>query len=220
MMRAPADILLLAWKDLRLEGRARAALPTMVVGGVLFLVVLAMGGGVDKSGQGAATILWGALLVSAVLGVERGMAVEREGGALAGVLLTPVDRGVVFLAKLAANLVMLAVTALAVSAVGMVLFGLGIGDGTAGFASAIGLGLVGVAAVGTLFAAVLGGGTGRRGLLVLLVLPLCAPVVVVSGRAAAALAAGGDGPGLGVLVAFDVVYVVGGWLAFEHVVDL
>lgn len=222
MRRALADIALLVWKDLRIEARARAALPAMVVAGVLFVVVLAMGGGVARSGQGMTTILWAAYLVSGVLGVERGMAVERESDALSGVLLTPVDRGAVFLAKLVANLVVMAASAAVVSAVGIVLFGLETAGASWGFLAALGLGLVGLAALGTLFAAVIGGGSGRRGLLALLVLPLCVPLVVVSGRAAAAMVGGspGAGPGLGVLVAFDVVYVVAGWLAFEHVVEV
>lgn len=218
MRGALADIVVLVWKDLRIEARAWAALPSMVVGGVLFVVVLAMGGGVERSGAGVSTTLWAAFLLMAVLGVERGMVVERQGAALSGVLLTRVDPGSVYLAKLAANLVMLGIAAAVVSVVGTVLFGLDIRGAGWGLAAAVALGLVGITAVGTLFAAALGGVSGGRGLLVLLVLPLCIPVVVASGRAAAAGEVGG--PAFGVLAAFDVVYVVAGWLAFEHVVEL
>lgn len=207
-------------KDLAIEGRAREALPAMVVGGLLFVAMLAMGGGVGRSVEGVASALWAGCLVSCVLGVERGMAIERQGGALAGVLLTPVDRGTVFLAKLVSNLVLLGISSLIVSLLGMGLFGLSLGGGVWGFAGAMGLGLIGLAAVGTLFAATLGGSAGRRGLLVLLVLPLCIPVVVASIRVSVLLATDGGGPGLGVLLAFDVVYVVAGWLAFECAVDV
>ena len=213
-------IVLLIWKDLRIELRTRGMVVPLAVVGVLLVVVLARGGGVSRTGSGAATILWAAFLVAGILGVERGMAVEREAEGLAGVLLTPVDRGSVFLAKLASNLLQMGVAAAAVSVVGMMLLGLKITGSVWGFATAMGLGLVGVAAAGTLFAAAVGGVSGRRGLLALLLLPVCVPAVIVSTRLAASMADPGvSGPGFGVLIAFDVVYVAAGWLAFEHVVE-
>ncbi len=225
-MSALRHIAFLVGKDLRIEARRRATLAMTVMVGVLVVVIFGLG---DRGpGVDAATVLWAAYLLAGVLCVERTMAVEHEDDAMEGLLLTPIDRGVVYLAKLVTNLLLMAVTTGVVTAAGVVLFGFDPGGAPWAFAAVVGLGLLGVGAVGTLLAAAVGGSgqAGGRGggTLLLLALPLCLPIVVVSTRLTGTLeGAGGGGPGgapgIGVLVAFDVVYLAASWLIFELLLD-
>ena len=79
-----ADVAALARKDLRLELRARDTLPAMLLFVLSTLVVFhfALPTGADEvAAQG---LLWVALVFTALLGLARAWAPEREGGALDG----------------------------------------------------------------------------------------------------------------------------------------
>ena len=83
------------------------------------------------------------------------------------------------------------------------------------------LGNVGFAALATLFAAVAVRTRAREVLLPLLLLPLLVPLLIGAVSVTRAVLAGGLAEareGLAVLVCFDVVFVVAGWLLFTYVV--
>ena len=103
-----ADVAALARKDLRLELRARDTLPAMLLFVLSTLVVFhfALPTGADEvAAQG---LLWVALVFTALLGLARAWAPEREGGALEGLVLAPSDRSAIWLGKSAAVFVFLA----------------------------------------------------------------------------------------------------------------
>ena len=103
-----ADVAALARKDLRLELRARDTLPAMLLFVLSTLVVFhfALPTGADEvAAQG---LLWVALVFTALLGLARAWAPEREGGALDGLVLAPCDRSAIWLGKSAAVFVFLA----------------------------------------------------------------------------------------------------------------
>ena len=77
-----------------------------------------------------------------------------------------------------------------------------------------------VAAVGTLFAAVSSSTRLQGGLLAILVLPVCLPIVVASTQTLTSLFRDGEPLGagrLGFLIASDAIYLVLSWLMFERV---
>lgn len=218
-MSGARAIAILAGKDLRIESRSRETLGLVAMLGVLVVVVLALGLGPEAAGPRAAAILWVAYLFSGVLCFEKTMGVERQDEALAALLLTPIDRGQVYLAKLAANLVLMFGTGVIVTAVGVLLFRFDLAAW--GFAGVMGLGLVGFAAVGTLFSACTSSSRLSGGVLPLLVFPLCLPLVIASTQMVLAMHEPGRtiGGGFGVLAAFDAVFLVAGWLAFEFLLE-
>lgn len=222
-MKLLRDAGVLAAKDLRVEFRARRTLAHIGVLGVLIIVVLAMGLG-PSGGPGAAapgTVLWIAYLFGGSLCFERTMAVERQDDALASLLMAPVDRASIFGGKLAANLVLMLALALVVTPVGVVLFGLDLSRAPVAFASITALGLLGFAAVGTLFSGLAASTRPQGGLVSMLVFPLSLPVVLASTRTLDGLLSSGAAPssGVPVLVAFDVLFLIAGWLAFELVLE-
>ena len=102
------DVAALARKDLLLELRARDTLPAMLLFVLSTLVVFhfALPTGADEvAAQG---LLWVALVFTALLGLARAWAPERDGGALEGLVLAPSDRSAIWLGKSAAVFVFLA----------------------------------------------------------------------------------------------------------------
>jgi len=208
-------------KDLRLEWRSRQTIGLVVVLGLLIVTVLALGlrTNTGSSGSaGAAAILWVAYVFSGIICFERTMGVEKEDNALAALVLSPIGPGAVYAAKLLTNLLMLLTLAAIITPAGVMLFGLSLPAAPLGLLSTLVLSLVGFAAVGTLLSA---GASSRRsgGLLPLLVLPLVLPLVIASTAQVIALESGRAGPGLAILVGFDVIFVTAGWMVFDSLLD-
>ena len=224
MLRVLRQIVLLTAKDLRIEARSRQTLGLVIMLGILIIVVLGLGLGAQGKAPAfsATAILWVAYLFGGVLCFEKTMAVERHDGALAGLLAAPVDRGVIFAGKLLSNLALMFVLACVVTPVAIVLFNFDLSAAPGGFIIVTVLSMIGFAAVGTLFSAATSSSRLQGGLLAILVFPICLPLVVTSTNMLIGLFAEGhplDAQGLGILFAFDGVYLVVSWLAFEHILE-
>ena len=211
-------------KDLRIEARSRQTVGLMVILGVLIIVVLGLGLNADQKSNGfnATAILWVAYLFGGVLCFEKTMAVETHDGALAGLLLAPIDRSVIYAGKLLSNLILMFLLAAVVTPVAIVLFGFDLTAGPWSFVLIMMLGIVGFAAVGTLFSAAVCSTRLQGGLLALLILPVSLPLVITSTQLM--LRVFGDGQeinpmGLGIIIAFDAVFLVVSWLVFELILE-
>jgi heme exporter protein B len=216
--------MLLIGKDLLIEARGKQTIGLVVVLGVLIIVVLGMGlgAGAPVTGFEATSILWVAYLFGGVLCFEKTMAVERQDEALSGLMIAPLDRGVIYLAKLLTNLVLMFALALVVTPVAILLFRFDLSAHPGGFALVMALGMTGFAAVGTLFAAAVSSTRLQGGLLALLVFPLSLPVVITSTQLMRRLFEQGEAlslSGLATLIAFDLIFLVVSWLVFELVLE-
>ncbi len=223
MTPALSQIGLLLAKDLRIEARTRQTLGLVIVLGLLIVVVLGLGLGPQQLGSGgtATATLWVAYLFGGVLVFEKTMAVERQDGALASLLLAPVDRTVIYLAKLLANLALIAVLALVVTPAAVILLGFDLSAAPLGFAGIMGLGMLGFAAVGTLFAAAVSSTRLQGGLLAMVIFPICLPLVITSTQLTLALFEENKplGQGIALLIAIDLVYLAVSWIVFELVLE-
>ncbi|MBA2383519.1 MAG: heme exporter protein CcmB [Actinobacteria bacterium] len=210
-MRYLADVGALARKDLRLELRARDTLPAMALFVVSTLVVFhfALPAGADK--VAAHGLLWVALVFTALLGLARAWAPEREDGALEGLVLAPCDRSAIWLGKSVAVFVFLA----AIELVALPAFALFFSPLDLGAILGVVLANVGICAVGTLLAAMAAASRTRELVLPLLFLPLAIPLVV--GGVGASVS---EDPAryLAFLGLYDVLFAVLCWASFEYVV--
>jgi len=217
--------LLLAAKDLRIERRNRQTLGLVLVLGLLIVVVLAvaLGSGGAGPGPSGAAVLWVAYLFGGTLCFEKTMAVERQDDAMAALLLAPIDRGAVFGGKLLANLGLMFALAAVITPAGVLLFHFDLSAAPLRFALITALGMIGFAAVGTLFAAAVASSRLQGGLLAMLVFPLTLPVVLTSSRLMGSAfdpsRPGPEGGGIAILVAFDAIFLAASWLAFELLVE-
>jgi heme exporter protein B len=209
-------------KDLRLELRTKEALSGLVV--LVVLILLTFTFALDPEGAAAAgpAVLWVTLIFAGLLSVQRAFLIERENGSWYGLLLCPVDRGAIFIAKMVGNIIVLAVAQTVLVVLLMLFFGLAPPPALAAFLLANVLGLIGFSALATLFAAISVRLRAREMLLPLLVLPLLVPVIICAVEASRILLTGGSttsaGAWLRVLATFDVIITVTGWLIFEQLV--
>jgi len=210
-------------KDLRIEWRTRESLASVFVLGVLLLVVFTVAHDPEPEAAPALApaVLWVAFVFTGLLGVQRGFLLERENDCMSGLLSAPIDPAAIYAGKLLANVVLLGVTqAVVVPLVGLFLH-VDLWGVLPGLVAVLGLGNVGFASLATLFAAVSTRTRAREVMLPLLLLPLLVPLLIGAVTATRAVLAGGLGAardGIAVLVAFDVVFVVAGWLLFAYVV--
>jgi heme exporter protein B len=218
----------LAWaiaaKDLKVEARGRyaAGMALPFAATLLIALGLSLGPGRALLEATAPGLLWLTVLFAVTLLARRAYEAEAEDGALEGLVLAPIDKAAVFAGKTAALTIQLLAVEAAVLAMVVVLFGLSVGGDLLTLAAALGLGTLGLAAVGGLFGVVTVMPRAREAVLPLLVMPLATPVLI-GGVRATALATGGRGgevgSWLGLLVAFDVVLVAAGTLVFEHLLE-
>jgi heme exporter protein B len=215
----------LLWKELLVEVRARESVVAGTVFALLVLVVfnLAFDLRVDNAAEVAPGVLWVTIMFASVLSLGRAFARERDRRTLDGLLLAPMDRSALYLAKAAANAVsMLVVVAVAVPAalalfnlrVDLPLLLLGLLLGTLGFAG-----------VGTLFAAMAAHTRAREVLLPLLLFPVQVPVILatVKTTGAASRIPGVEPPEighwLGLLIAFDALFLALSVMLFDFAVE-
>jgi heme exporter protein B len=206
-----ADVGALARKDLLLELRSRDTVPAMLLFVVSTLVVFNFSLPAESGDLAAYGLLWVAIVFTAILGLTRAFAAEREQRVLEGLVLAPCDRSAIWLGKgiaVAAFLVLAEVVALPA-------FGLFFEPVTWELVAAVALADVGLAAVGTLLAAMAAASRARELLLPLLFLPLVIPIVI--GGVGASIA---DDPGryLGFLGLYDLIFAILSWASFEYVV--
>jgi heme exporter protein B len=210
-MRCAADVATLARKDLLLELRSRDTLPAMVLFVLSALVVFHFALPAETSETAETGVLWIALLFTALLGLVRAFVAEREQRVLDGLVLAPCDRSAIWLGK---SIGVIAFLALA-EVVALPAFALFFGPVSWELVVAVALADVGLAAVGTLLAAMAAASRARELLLPLLFLPLVIPIVV--GGVGASVA---DDPGryLAFLGLYDAVFAILSWASFEYVV--
>jgi len=206
-----ADVGALARKDLLLELRARDTLPAMLLFVVSTLVVFHFVLPADSSDVAATGLLWVALLFTALLGLSRAFAAEREQGVIDGLVLAPSDRSAIWLGKALSVLAFLVLAEL----IALPAYALFFERVDAALIGGVALADLGIAAVGTLLAAMAAASRARELLLPLLFLPLAIPIVV---GGVGASVAGEPARYLGLLGLYDALFAIICWASFEYVV--
>jgi heme exporter protein B len=190
---------------------------------LLFVFQFALGPDRERLASVLPGLLWLGFVLSGVLGLGRGFLVERENDCWEALLLTPGDKSAIYLGKLASSLVLMLVVEALVLALFVLFFNLDLMPVLPGLALVIALGTVGMAAVGTLFAAMTAQIRARELLFPVLLLPVLVPVLLATVKATEALLAGeplaASAHWLKLLVAADVVYLVVGVLTFDVILE-
>ena len=215
---------LIVQKDLLVEWRSREILYTTIFFAVSCVLVFAFG--FVREGQPledvGAGILWIAVAFAGTLALGRAFERERQSETLRALLLAPVDRPALYVAKLIGVMtLMTAVEVLIVPLVALLfqapLFGhLGM------LLALLVAGTVGFTAVGTMFAAMLARARSRDVLLPVLLYPMTVPVIIAGVRGTSALLQASPDPAvarawLSLLLAFDVVFITLALWTFEPV---
>jgi heme exporter protein B len=223
MLRAAGTILR---KDLLLELRTKEAVPAMTLFTITVYVLFHFG--LDRNaldGDLASGVLWVTLLLAAVIGVTRLFAAEREQGGIDALLLAPVDRTALFVAKASALFLFLVVVELvALPAYDLLLLGPGLGGTLPELLVILLLADLGIAAVGALVAALAAETRTRELIVPLLLLPLLLPLLISCAQATEPLMRTDQGPEdlgrwLGLLTLYDVVFVLVSVAVFDFLLE-
>jgi heme exporter protein B len=215
----------LLWKEVLIELRARE---TVLAGAVFALLVLvifnfAFDLRVENVAEVAPGVLWVTVTFAGVLSLGRAFARERDRRTLDGLLLAPVDRSALYLAKAAASFAAMLVVQLVAVPAFIALFNLSVVLPL--LVLGLLLGTLGLAGVGTLFAAIAAHTRAREVLLPLLLFPIQVPVILatVKTTGAAIRVPGAEPPEvgqwLGLLVAFDALFLALSVLLFEYAIE-
>jgi heme exporter protein B len=213
-------------KELLVELRTLESVPGMSLFAVTTFVVFHFAlqrSSVD--GDLAAGILWVTLLFAAILGINRLFVADADQGGFDGFLLAPVERTSLLVAKALALLAYLVVLELvAVPAFALLLLGPSLGQAMPGLLGVLALGDLGVAAIGTLVAALAVRTRARDLLGPLLALPLLVPIVIGGARATSPLLSlghAGDPPGRWLLTLglYDLVFGLIAYALFDFLLE-
>jgi heme exporter protein B len=217
--------LVVAWKDLLVERRSKETLNALLFFSLLLLFVFQFALGPDRERLAGVLpgVLWLGFILSALLALGRTFLVEREHDCWEGLLLAPGDKSAIYLGKLAANLLLMAVVETLVLALFVVFFDIDLGRAFPGLVLVVALGTVGLAAIGTLFAAMTAHIRAREVLFPVLLLPVQIPVLLATVKATEALLLGEPLGAVAhwvkLLAAADVVYVAVALLTFDVVLE-
>ena len=218
-------------KDLRQEFRTREMLTSMGIYALLVIIVygaalaliardvdiVTMGGG----------LLWALIVFTSLLGLGRSFAHEKEQGCMEGILLVPLDRSVVFLAKATANILfMLAVEIIAVP---LFYFFFMTGQPAAATLPAIVapliVGTIGMAGIGTMFSTITMNTRAKDVMLAVLFIPLIYPLLYACVTATTAAITGNEFwmdyyiMPLVLACGYDVVMLLVCWVLYDFVVS-
>ena len=234
-----AKTLALVAKDLKIELRARDTLPPMLAFSLAVTLLLAftlpsattpgrpveLPVGTIALSDVLAGFLWITILFAGLVGFARTFEVEQRDGAIDSLILVPVDRSALFIAKAAANLAFVLLVEIFLVPLFVLLFQIDVGGNWWLLASVLLLGDLGFVSVGTLFAALAARTTSRELMLPILALPVLVPLFIAGVELTSDLfsesGAGAitDAGWFGILLAFDAIVGIVGALVFEYALD-
>jgi len=225
MMRYARRTWIMLWKDLVTERRSKETLNALLFFALLLLFLFQFALGPDRERLNAALpgLLWLGFILAGLLGLGKSFITERDNDCWEGLRLTPGDKSAIYLGKLLGNFVLMAVVETVLLALFAFFYDLDLWPALGPLGLVLLLGTTGLAAVGTLFAAMTAQVRARELLFPVLLLPAQVPLLLaaVSTTQAAFIGQplGEVSHWLKLLVGADVVYVVIGILTFEFILD-
>jgi len=214
---------LVAGKDLRIERRSRVALAQILPFGAIVVVMFAFALDADRTSLPAAApgLFWTAVLLAALLAISRSFSVEEANGARDGLRMSGLDSGAVFVGKAVAIATELFLLEVVLGAAVIALYGVTVRGAVVLVIAAVAA-TVGLAATGTVYGVLATGLRARDTLVPLLVLPAVTPVMLGASQAFAAALDGKNTdawPWVQLLIAFSVLVVAGGTMAFGPLLE-
>ena len=218
-------------KDLRQEFRTREMLTSMGIYALLVIIVygaaLALtANGLDIMRMGGG-LLWVLIVFTSLLGLGRSFAHEKEQGCMEGIMLVPLDRSVIFLAKATANILFM----LAVEIVTVPLFyfffmsGEPVAPTFPAIVAPLLVGTIGMAGVGTMLSTITMNTSAKDVMLAVLFIPLIYPLLYACVTATTVAIAGTEfwidffTMPLVLACGYDVVMLLVCWALYDFVVS-
>ena len=224
-MNSIKKIWLIVQKDLISELRSKEIFSSMFIFALVVIIVFNFSFeiGEERLVNILSGILWVAFLFAGVLGLNRSFLLEKEKDCLQGLMLCPVERGLIYFGKLIGNLLFLLIIVLLTLPLFSIFFNLPILKIFPLLSLIIFLGLTGFLAVGTILSAMSVNTRMREVLLPILLFPIVVPVLIAAVQSTSKIFLGLGleeiSGWLKLLLAFDIIYIVVSYLTFEYVIE-
>ena len=221
----------LLMKDIRQEFHTKEMLTSMGI--YAFLVLVVFGAALAQIGnsfdilQMSGGLFWTLIVFTSLLGLNRSFSHEKEHGCLEGILLVPLDRSVVFLAKATSNLLFLMV----VEIIALPLFYFFFlttttpADSFWMIVPPLFAGTVGIAGIGTLLSTITINTRGKDVMLAVLFIPLIYPLLFACVSATTVAIVGSEVfvdiyyPALLLAAGYDLVMLLLSWVLYDFVIS-
>jgi heme exporter protein B len=213
------------WKDLLIEFRTLDRVLSLFLFSLLVMVIFnfAFEPGSETRTDILAGILWVAFTFAGMLGLNRSFILEKEKNCLEGLILSPLDRSIIYSGKAAGNFIFMFLTELLILPFFTVFFNVPILRSLPGLVLVMVLATFGFSVIGTLVSAMSLGTRLRELLLPVLLFPLVVPVLIAAVKATAGLLGGGGTAAITgwvkLLIAFDLIFFIASFLTFEYLVE-
>lgn len=210
-------------KDLTAEFRSRELVSSMILFALLSVLVFsfALQLNLNTRRESIGGVLWVTVVYAVVLGFNRNSTVEREGGSFSAMLLTPVNRGAIYVGKTIGNYLFASLIGLVLMPIITVLYNVPLVKW--GVALVLLLGTFGLSTTGTLLSIMTVQTRTRETLLPIVMLPVALPLLLLAVTAIGRIV--GDAPvsewmgWVQVIAVLDIIYFGLCYLLFEYVVE-
>ncbi len=212
-------------KDIVTELRTKELFSSMLVFALLVIVIFnfAFGFSSQLLDLAAPAMLWISFIFAGVLGLSRSFALEKEGNAVIGMLLTPTDRSLIYAGKMISNTIFIFLVGLLMVPMFILFFNYEFLSTLIPLIPVIFLGAVGFVSVGTLFSAMALNTKLREVLLPILLFPIIIPVIVSAVKLSGQVLDGNSlfaaSSSLKLLVSFDIIFLTACAVIFEYVIE-
>lgn len=217
------DAGLIARRDLRIELRSKVTLQQMMPFAVLLLIVFGVALDPDRGvlARASSGLFWVSVLLCSLFAIQRAFTIEAADGGRDALRLSGLDPAGIFLGKAASIAVQLVALEVLLAVGVVVMYGAEVTGVPLLLVTTVAA-TAGLAASGTLYGVLAAGLRVRETLLPILLLPVLSPVLIAATKAFDAALGGvaADGwPWCGLLVAFAIVYLAFGTLAFGTLLE-
>jgi len=210
-------------KDVIIELRNKESLSSMLMFGLMVLIVFnfAFGRSADIVAI-APGVLWIAFSFAAILGLNRSLAVELDNECLQGLLLAPLNRGDLYLGKVASNFVFITISELVILVPFVLFYNQNFDSKILWIMGVTAVATLGIAAIGTILSTISANTRMREVMLPVLQIPLIVPVIICAVEATMLILSGereGISFWFSLLGGFSIVYLTTSYLIFEYAVE-
>lgn len=218
-------------KDIIMEMRTKEMITSMGLYALLVLVIYYVA--LSRAGEGfdfsriAAGLLFLAIIFTSLLGLNRSLVHEVDQGCLEALLLAPVDRPIIFLAKAIGNLIFLLIVEVFIVPIFFLLFMNGEAMAHSGpwwmLVIALVVGSIGIAGAGTLMATMSVNTKGKDFILAVMFVPVMFPLLLIIVTAMSSVIIGDPGYAqsfwaqIGGAAVFDIIMIGVGYILYDFV---
>ncbi|MCP4357396.1 MAG: ABC transporter permease subunit [Chloroflexi bacterium] len=219
-----AAVWAIIWKDLRIEQHTRQSLSVMVMFSLVTVVMFnfALGTNLDAAREVSTGLLWATILLAGTLGLNRALSIERENQTIDAILIAPIDRRVIYIAKVISVTIFTLLLEVVLVFIFILFFNKPFWQPIV--LLTLFLGTIGYVAAGVLVTSMTMQTRSREVLLPILLLPIVLPLILPAAIATAEVVSLQPDPDrlrstLSLLVAYDLAILAVGFLSYRFVVE-